>query len=382
MDWQQHAAALADEVCDPRSRWHALVAETPRHPLLPRWWEAPPDGEWKVRDGASGEDAWMATAYSDESVVTEVAGHHADHADGEPLSRYAVPTSSSTLPSLVVSTLRYARLYDGCDLLDIGTGAGYSTALAAKRLGDRHVTSIDINPYVTREAASRLARMGLYPDILHVDGTGDLPGTYDRILAMTGVWPVPASWLKALRHQGRFATTLAGTSLFLTADIAESGEYAAVGRIEWEPAGFMIARTGGDTGTALRNIRVLVDDMTGGQTETGRYPVVNVAGSRELRSLMQISVPGVRHDYQQGKDGSRAAWMLGADGSWARAVAAAEHEPPKVTQGGPSRLWDILDGHRDRWVSRGYLPLYGAKAFVRADGTVRLQRGDWSAEIK
>lgn len=382
MEWEHHAATLADQVCDPRSRWHDPVSEIPRHLLLPRWWEPAPGGQWSLHVGEDDQDAWMATAYSDRSIVTEVAGLHADHAEGgQRPPEYGQPTSSSTLPTLVVDMMRHARLYDGCDLLDVATGSGYSTALASRLLGDRHVTSVDVNPYLTATASARLAPLGIMPEIIAADATGDLPGTYDRIVSMTSVWPVPVSWLKALRTGGRFVTTLEGTGLILTADKATSGQYAATGRIEWDRAQFMAARASYDTGTGLRNVRLLVDEMTNGESTTGRYPVINVSNSWELASLMQISAPGTRHDYREYKAGGRIAWMFNPDGSWAKAIADSDHDVPEVTQGGPRRLWDLLDEHRDYWMTHGYLQLYGAKALIREDGVIKLQRGDWTATI-
>lgn len=381
MDWKHHAAALADEVCGPGPQWHAAVSKVPRHKLLPRWWNAAPGCEWRVYDGPSDEGAWMAYVYADRPVVTEVAGVHADHADGQPMSAYALPTSSSSMPSRVISMLCYARVREGADVLIVGTGSGYSTALASHLLGTRHVTAIDVSPYVTASAADRLRPLGIMPSIVTGDATQELPGTYDCIVSMTSVWPVPASWLTALRPGGRLATSLAGTPMILTAGKAETGEWAATGRIEWEPAGFMPVRTGGDTGAALHNVRDTVDGMADGEVTTGRHPVINVRGSRDLAAMMAISVPGIQHAYSEASDGGRTAWMLAGDGSWAKAADGDGDERPVVTQGGPRRLWDILDDHRDRWLSRGSLPAYGATARVRADGTVWLFRDGWSAPI-
>ena len=48
--------------------------------------------------------------------------------------------------------------------------------------------------------------------------------------------------------------------------------------------------------------------------------------------------------------------MVHADGSWARATGAGD-DTPTVHQGGPRRLWDILDGIRLDWLRDGSLPV-------------------------
>jgi protein-L-isoaspartate O-methyltransferase len=380
MSWQEHAATLADAVTHRGSRWRDPVAGTPRHLLVPKWWDGRDMRNWTLRDGPASQDEWMRAAYSDETLLTEVGGLHADHArpgdhpDGP-------PTSSSTLPGLVVRMLRHAQVYDGCDILDVATGPGYSAALLSKRLGDSHVTSVDVNPYLTKAAEDRLAGIGHAPEVLTADATGPLPGSYDRIVAMASFRPVPASWLAALRPGGRLVTVIGRTSLILTANKTSGGDWAAIGRIEWDRAMFMPARPGGYSGeTRARSVRDEVDARARGRTTMGRYPVVNISDAWELISILEVTAPGIEHDYRTDADGHRTAWMIHPDGSWARATGP-EEESPQVTQGGPRRLWDILDDLRGYWLSHGYFQLYGATAYIRHDGTIRLARGKWRGTI-
>jgi protein-L-isoaspartate O-methyltransferase len=383
MSWEQHAASLAGKVTHRGSRWRGPVGATPRHLLVPRWWDQHDQGKWTLRDGPASEAEWMRAAYSDQTLVTEVGGLHADHArPGDQPPGLGRPTSSSTLPGLVVQMLDHAQVFDGADVLDVATGSGYSAALLSHSLGDDHVTSADINPYLTEAAAQRLHGLGLAPKIITCDATGPLPGSYDRIVSMTSVRPVPASWLAALRPGGRLVTVIARTGLILTADKTEGGEWAATGRIEWDRAWFMPARDRTGGGTAYPDVRHAVDAKTGGDTTTGRYPVLKVADSWELVSLLEVTTPGIEHDYHQDDDGRRTAWMLHPDGSWARATAKDEHAAPEVRQGGPRRLWDILDDHREYWLRHGYFQLYGARAFIPANGSILLARGRWKAAIK
>src|SRR5215472_18830807 len=182
----------------------------------------------------------MRAAYSDRTLITQLGTLHADHArpGDRPDGR---PTSSATQPGLVVAMCRHAGISDGSRVLDVGTGSGYGTALLARRLGDQLVTSIDVDDYLVKAATSRLDAAGLRPELVTGDATGPLPGSYDRIVSMMSVAPVPASWLEALRPGGRLVTTIAGTGLLVTADKTPDG--GAAGGTEWYRAGFMAARS-------------------------------------------------------------------------------------------------------------------------------------------
>lgn len=372
--WTQHAARLAAEVTRPTSRWRRPVESTPRHLFVPRWWERR-RGVWTLQDGPDRPDEWLDAAYDDVSLVTRVGGLHADHAT--PVDRPAgSPTSSATLPSLVVRMLRHADIHDRADVLDVGTGSAYGTALLCARLGDTHVTSVDVDPYLTKVAADRLDVAGHHPQLHTVDATGPLPGTYDRIVATVSVKPIPPSWLEALRPGGRLVTTIADTTVIIVADKTDDG--GAVGRVQWDRAGFMTARHGDDypPGLAFGDVR----DRDDGEVTRGRYPVVEVIEAWELQSMLEVIAPGIRHWYEEDDTGRRMAWMAHADGSWAKATAMHD-EPPTVHQGGPRRLWDVLDEVRHQWLVDGSLPLYGAWVTVTPDGVIHLQRGRWKATI-
>lgn len=376
MSWEERAARLAIDVTDPMSRWRPLVASVPRHTFVPRWWDWDADG-WTAIDGPARQGLWMRAAYSDQTLVTRLGIAHADHARSgdHPDGR---PTSSATQPGLVVAMYRHAGITDGSHVLDIGTGSGYGTALLARRLGDRLVTSIDIDDYLVEAAADRLGAVGLRPEVITGDATGPLLGSYDRIVSMMSVAPMPTSWLTALRPGGRLVTTIAGTGLLVTADKTPDG--GAVGRTEWYRAGFMTSRSGPDYPPALLDQYPNARDEHGEQASVGRYPLVNVGSAWELMSMLGVTVPGIEHHYQQNTDGTRTAWLLAPDGSWARATATGDG-PPTVWQAGPRRLWDLADDIRHAWLTDGRLPAYGAIATITPDGRIHLRKGSWQAEI-
>ena len=64
-----------------------------------------------------------------------------------------------------------------------------------------------------------------------------------------------------------------------------------------------------------------------------------------------------------------------------RLATGAGDDPPTVHQGGPRRLWDILDGIRLDWLRDGSLPVYGAGATITPDGAIQLRHHHWQATL-
>ncbi|MEU8267862.1 protein-L-isoaspartate(D-aspartate) O-methyltransferase [Sphaerisporangium sp. NPDC049002] len=376
MDWLPHAQKLADRVTHPGSRWRDAVADTPRHQFIPAWWQSS-GGHWEVQYGPADEAAWLDAAYRNRTLVTKIGTLHADQAKAhdEPTGR---PTSSSTLPSLVLQMYRHAMIGDKHTILDVGTGSGYGTALLCHLFGDEQVTSIDVDEYVTSVAAWRLAELDRNPRIAPMNATGEIPWTFDRIVAMVSVRPIPASWLTALNPGGRLTTTISNTSLIVSAVKTDDG--GAVGVVERDWAMFMKTRTGADYPPSLAGLVETARTADGEHVSIGRFPVIDIEENAwELRSMLEVMAPGIEHNYHENGD-ARIALMVHEDGSWARAEQIGR-ELPAVHQGGPRRLWDVLDEARDYWLQHGMLPLYGANVRITPDGTIHMQRGRWKATI-
>ncbi|HET6354839.1 50S ribosomal protein L11 methyltransferase [Streptomyces sp.] len=375
MSWAQKAAALAHQVTHDTSRWRWPVACVPRHHFVPCWWERGEDS-WLLRQGLLDEDQWFEKAYRDTSLLTRVGPLHADdaHRGEQPVG---MPTSSATLPSLLVRMFQHGQIADGHELLDVGTGSGYGTALACMRLADVQVTSIDVDPYLVDAARARLAAIQLHPRLEAVDATGKLPGVYDRIVATVGVRPVPASWLAALKPGGRLVTTIAGTSLIVTAEKQDDG--SARGRVEWDRAGFMRTRHGDDYPPQAAELIATAREAGGEALTQGRYPVIDIEQAWDLSSMLEIIVPGVMYGYEtEGK--WRTTWLAHRDGSWARATSKGGGRPD-VHQSGSRGLWDTLDEIRTYWLQQGELPVRGANVLITPEGRTLLARGQWRAAL-
>ncbi|EKX64442.1 protein-L-isoaspartate(D-aspartate) O-methyltransferase [Streptomyces ipomoeae] len=377
MDWETHARRMAADVVRPESRWYEPLGNTPRHLFVPRWWARGAEA-WELRDGPSDPEAWMRAVYANKTLVTRVGPAHADSAFPGAKVANGYPTSSSTLPGLVVTMYRHAMIADDSRVL-VTTGTGYGTALLCRRVGDELVTSVDVDTHLVMTAGARLDSIGLRPRMVVCDITGPLPGEYDRIVSTVSVRPVPASWLSALQPGGRLVTTLAGTGLIVTADKTEDG--GAVGRVEPDPAGFMRTRHGDDYERGTDELWEKVKDADGENVSTSRYPLLYVPDSWDVMSMLELLVPGI--EYRKGGEGEeRTVWMLHPDGSWARATATGFLNSPTVHQGGPRRLWDELERIRNRLNREGALPVYGALVRIDPDGTLTLSRGAWSVTMK
>lgn len=375
MDWQEHTTMLADQVTPSGSAWRDAVLHVPRQALVPAWFERDGHG-WRVRRGVDDPQAWAEAAYADRSLVTRVGRLHADHATpGQTV--HGRPTSSATMPGLTVRMYEHALIAPGMRVLDVGTGSGYGTGLLAHRFGADQVVSVDVDEYLVDAAAARLAAVGLRPAIYRCNALGEeLPrGGYDRIVATVGVPRIPPAWITALRTGGRVVATLADTSVIVVATKQEDGTLR--GRTTWDRAGFMPAHSGG--GHPDDGVDWAAAATASGICETGRYPVLDVEQAWDVQSMMALLAPGIRHRYSV--DGNRRVMVMAhPDGSWARAEAWGD-QSPAVRQGGPRRLWDLLDHVRDSWVRCGELPVRGASVLVAPDGRMVLRRGSWKVLV-
>lgn len=351
-DWTDAARKLAAEITAAAPEWHDSVCSTPRHQLVPRWWEPIPDSypfAWGLH-APDPEQPW-AKVYSDETLVTRVGPLHADQAKPEDQPT-GLPTSSSTVPGLIVRMLHLLDPQPADRVLDAGTGSGYSAALLAHRLGDDLVTSIDIDAYLVQAARERLADFGRTPRLVVADATNALPDNeYDRIMATVSVRPIPRSWLEALQPGGRIVTTIVGTSLLISADMGQDG--IARGRVQPDPASFMRTRQEADYPARLDEVYTAARDQAGDQMGALSGPMPDLWNDWELRCLYELDSPDIENRSVTCENGAEILWLLAADGSWAR----GEESSGTVHQSGPRRLWDELEHVQSRWDAAGRFPL-------------------------
>ncbi|MGW6269803.1 methyltransferase domain-containing protein [Streptomyces sp. NPDC055060] len=232
------AAALVREIGasgawtrDPGLR--GAFEQVPRHLFVPYYYVTSSGGGherlWGEDPDPARRDRWLHGAYADAPLATRVR-------DGELLS-------SSSQPSLMAKMLGELQLPEGeCDVLEIGAGTGYNAALLSHRLGEEHVTTVDLDPEITESARRHLEAAGYHPAVVTGDGAAGCPqrAPYDRIIATCTLGSVPRAWLAQCRPGARILAPLATGLIALT--VRDAGH--AEGRFLHTPAYFVPLRGG------------------------------------------------------------------------------------------------------------------------------------------
>ncbi|MGW7413210.1 methyltransferase domain-containing protein [Streptomyces sp. NPDC054863] len=221
--------AAAGALKDPA--WREAFGAVPRHLFVPYWFKFGPGGSerlWGEDQDPQRRDRWLRGVYADTALATRV--------------RDGVLLSSSSQPSLMARMLDELEVREGHEVLEVGAGTGYNAALLSHRLGEEHVTSLDLDPEIVESARSHLARAGYAPVVLAGDGARGCPARapFDRIMATCTVPSVPPEWLGQCRPGARI---LAPLSTGLIALRVRDGSYAE-GRFLPTPAYFVPLRGG------------------------------------------------------------------------------------------------------------------------------------------
>ncbi|MFH8282644.1 ATP-grasp peptide maturase system methyltransferase [Streptomyces antibioticus] len=326
--------------------WRAAVERVPRHRFVPGFYlpADEPDGQgltvWEPVTAELDHGRWLAAAYSDTTLITQFDGAEPDWKNPQ-VRHGGAPTSSSTLPSLVVRMWADADVKEGHTVLEIGTGTGYSTALACELLGSADVTSIEVDPHRLQQAAGALYACGYTPTLAVADGLyGYWPeATFDRIVAACSFRAVPPVLLAQTRPGGKILLTLSGwlygyARVLLT--VGENG--TAVGRLLPGTVSFMSART--HAAPAFGNPA----HWAAGLPETGRAarhsPQRITAATEEafhLRFLAQCAAP----DAQMTTVGDVVHLVDVVTGS--AATLAPTGGRWEVREGGPVKLWERIE---------------------------------------
>jgi methyltransferase of ATP-grasp peptide maturase system len=351
------AEADADTGLPVHPAWLAAARNVPRHPFVPGFYlpADEPDAHgltvWEPVTSQLDYGRWLAASYSDTTLITQFDGEETDWE--RPAVRHGgAPTSSSTLPSLVLRMWSDAEVSEGHTVLEIGTGTGYSTALACERLGSSHVTSVEVDSVRLRGAADALYGCGYTPTLARADGLyGYWPEAwFDRIVAACSFRTVPPALLSQTRPGGKILLPLSGwlhgnARVLLTV----AGDGTAEGHLLPGTVSFMPART--HAAPAYGNPADWAAGLHEEQSRSARHAPERLTAVTEeafhLRFLAQSAVPdaqmvtigGVLHliDVASGS----AATLTPDGGAWS------------VREGGPLKLWSGIEDFIDAFDAAG-----------------------------
>ncbi|WP_329328614.1 ATP-grasp peptide maturase system methyltransferase [Streptomyces luteogriseus] len=349
-----NALAQNDVPVDPA--WRAAVEAVPRHRFVPGFYL--PAGRrderglttWEPVTAELDYGRWLAAAYSDTTLITQFDGEEPDWQ--APLVRHGgAPTSSSTLPSLVVRMWSDAEVAEGHTLLEIGTGTGYSTALACERLDSGDVTSIEVDPRRLEAAANALYGCGYTPTLAVADGLyGYWPeARFDRVVAACSFRAVPPALLAQTRPGGKVLLTLSGWLYgYARVLLTVAGDGTAEGALLPGTVSFMAARTHAAPtfGNPAHWAAGLPD-----KPRTARHGPERLGAATEeafhLRFLAQCGVPDAQMVtvdevvYLVDVVSGSAATLTPLDGEWL------------VREGGSVRLWERVESVLDAFDAAG-----------------------------
>lgn len=329
------------------ARLAEVFLNVPRHPFVPVFYRRDGDRFTPWSSTAPDADAWLAQVYSDDSLITEVDGVHAEDAGPQGVS--GVPTSSSTAPSLMADMLDALDVRPGHRVMEIGTGTGYNAALLCRLVGGGSVTTVDNSRRLTTTARTRLDALGPAPDVRCADGVEGVPGRapFDRVIATCSVRRIPTAWFDQCAPGGLMVVPIKGALAGgMIARLQTLPDGTAAGRIMHTPAAFMPLLSGPEETAKIP------ERMDGAHRDSNLSGSVLDDWTFSFFAELHMSATTVR-DYHRGPDGGHVTVLFDPqDGSYAR-VADRGPEPgaPTVLTRGPRDLWAPIEKAYEHWLS-------------------------------
>ncbi|MFV0131645.1 methyltransferase domain-containing protein [Streptomyces sp. HMX112] len=329
--------ALPREVLMPQ----AYVRRSAPDETPPRWnlldWSRPADRDELLERLHSGDS--VAIQHDGEPVLGRTTGSR----------RGGSITAMSSTMGLTAELLQLLDLRPGQRVLDVGTGAGVTAAVACFVCGHDGVVTLDIDPHVTAAARERLSALGYQPTAVTGDGTAGWPdaGPYDRVFVSFAVRRVPTALVEQLAPGGRALMTL-GTS---------SPSWPGLAVVDKRPDGTVEAElravefghragAGFDRLFLSASLRKAITTADGWTQRSRLAPPADTAHGMWL--ALDALYPGlVRHFGAEDL-------AIGAPecGSWMR-VRAAGHRRWDVTTCGPRDIWAEVQDAATRWWAAG-----------------------------
>jgi protein-L-isoaspartate O-methyltransferase len=327
----------------------------PREVLMPQAYvrrtapgEEPP--RWDLLDWSAPQDRpeLLEVLYGGASVLVQHDGERLLGRARGTRSGASI-TSMSTVMGLTASLLEELDLRPGQRVLDVGTGAGVTAAVACQVCGDQAVATLDRDCQLAEAAGARLADLGFRPEVMCGSGEQGVPGReFDRIFVSYTVECVPTALVDQLATGARLLAHVSSTSPSWPGLAVV--ERTADGQIQAELRAVEFAHRAGH---GMERIWLSKDFRQRIATEPGTWT--------------QLSMPAPPADEDRGlwlaadhllgglvRDFGAEHLSIGAPGcgSWLR-VEAVEHCRWNVTTHGPRNIWKEIQDLADRWRAAG-----------------------------
>ncbi|MFG2863170.1 ATP-grasp peptide maturase system methyltransferase [Streptomyces sioyaensis] len=331
--------------------WRAAVEAVPRELFLhPGVFLPEEGGRWRPVTAVGSEPAeWAKIAYSDRSLITQLDGHLTADQVSDLVT--GSPTSSSTTPVTVVDMIERLEVEEGHQVLEIGTGTGYSSALMCHRLGEDNVTTVEVDPVVSARADAALETAGFETWTVTGDGLLGHPrrAPYDRVIATCAVRRIPYTWIRQTKPGGIVLATVGGPWGYGTglAKVIVGADGTAEGRITGRSS-FMQARSqaappvSGDL-----SARTAYADSE----RPAEFPPTLLEEWMPA-FLAQLAAPGAQFVRAATREGALLLYVFDPEReSFAEFTAAGDAWT--VRQGGPVALWDDIERALTAWQDAG-----------------------------
>lgn len=334
--------------------WGAACFAVPRHRFIPdQVWVSPASGQDHWVDRWADPHRWWEAVYSDSVLVTQI-DEGTLPLTAENAARSIDHTSSSSTPSLVFACLDLLDVRPGDRVLEIGTGTGWTAGLLAHRVGELHVTTVEIDSALAARATASLRDTGFRPDVLVGDGTQGAPhdAPYDRVHVTCGVRDIPYAWVEQTRPGGVLVLPWTGefgvgrlVRLTVRPDGTATGTFA-------DEAWYMPMRSQ-RKGAPMRP---WAGDCDGVESTTRLDPRLIDRPADGAGIVLSVRISGVEWlRWAPDASGTTTYWLL-ETGAHRESWAAVDHRTGtdtfEVEQHGPRRLWDeVVAAYAawDRW---------------------------------
>ncbi|MFD3775837.1 protein-L-isoaspartate O-methyltransferase [Streptomyces sp. NPDC058612] len=263
----------------------------------------------------------------------------------------------------------------GPRVMEMGAGTGFNAGLLCALLGNRQVTTVELDPVLAAGAEANLKAAGYAPRVVVGDAADGWPsgGPYDAVLATFSVDHVPPVWITQALHGGRIVTPWTSQwCRYGTLALTVGRQGRAEGRFHSFASFMQMARprTAG-AGPAPGPPAPAIGESAPERSSTTLSPWAVAGGDLDAEFHIGLAVPGASFAWDT--SGAHAHTRLEAadttTGSWATVdYDGRTSDAFTVAQAGPRRLWDEITAAYQGWeqLGRPDIDRYGLSSAGRA----------------